>query len=108
MHLPAHEQHKLIVQSVKCVFLGYVIPEKGYVCYDPHACRIRVYRNVIFFENQYFFPSYVELPSASLPLLPSFYDSTTMVETFDLVLFMKDIVDMSLIPLPLCPLPILT
>ena len=26
VHLPAHERHKLIAHSVKCVFLGYVIP----------------------------------------------------------------------------------
>jgi hypothetical protein len=37
---------------------------------------------VIFFENQYFFPSHVELPFASLPFLPSFYDSTTIMERF--------------------------
>ncbi|RVW98450.1 Retrovirus-related Pol polyprotein from transposon RE1 [Vitis vinifera] len=50
---------------VKYAYLGYVIPHKGYVCYDPHARRIRVSRNVIFLENQYFFPSHVELPSTS-------------------------------------------
>jgi hypothetical protein len=108
MHLPAHEQHKLIAQFVNCVFLGYAIPQKGYVCYDPHACRIWVFRNAILFENQYFFPSHVELPFASLPFLPRFYDSTTMMERFSLVLCMKDVVDMSLIPLLLCPLSILT
>jgi len=37
---------------------------------------------VIFFENQYFFPSYVELSSASLPLLPSFFYSLTIMERF--------------------------
>jgi len=82
VHLPAHERHKLTAQSVKCIFLGYAIPQKGYVCYDPHVCRIRVSRNVIFFENQYFFPSHVELPSASLPFLPSFFDSPTIMEKF--------------------------
>ena len=73
VHLPPHERHKLTTQSVKCVFLGYAIPHKGYVCYDPHASRIRVSRNVIFFENQYFFPSHVQLSSASVSLLPIFF-----------------------------------
>ncbi|KAL6332044.1 hypothetical protein AAG906_020403 [Vitis piasezkii] len=82
VHLPTHEQHKLTAQSVKCVFLSYVIPHKGYVCYDPHAHRIQASRNVIFFENQYFFPSHVELPSTSVSLLPSFSESPTILEMF--------------------------
>ena len=82
VHLPTHERHKLTAQSVKCVFLGYAIPYKGYVCYDPHARRMRVSRNVIFFENQYFFPSHVDFPSASVSLLPSFFESPTIVEMF--------------------------
>ena len=82
VHLPPHERHKLTAQFVKCVFLGYVIPHKGYVCYDPHASRIRVTRNVIFFENQYFFPSHVQLSSTSVSLLPIFSESPTIVEQF--------------------------
>ena len=82
MHLPPHEQHKLTAQSVKCVFLGYGIPHKGYVCYNPHPSRIRVSRNMIFFENQYFCPSHVQLSSASVSLLPIFSESPTIVELF--------------------------
>ena len=82
VHLPSHERHKLTAQFGKCVFLGYAIPHKGYVCYDPHASHIRVSRNVIFFENQYFFPSHVQLSSASVSLLPIFSESPTIVERF--------------------------
>ena len=82
VHLPTHEQHKLTAQFVKCAFLGYAIPHKGYVCYDPHVSRIRVSWNVIFFENQYFFQSHIGLPSASISLLPSFSESLTIVERF--------------------------
>ena len=82
VHLPPHERHKLTAQSVKCVFLGYAIPHKGYVCYNPHASRIRVSRNVIFFENQYFFSSHVQLSSASVSLLPIFSESPPIVERF--------------------------
>ena len=82
VHLPTHERHKLTTQSIKCAFLGYAIPHKGHVCYDPHARCIRVSRNVILFENQYFFPSHVELPSTSVSLLPSFSESPTIVERF--------------------------
>jgi hypothetical protein len=64
------------------VFLGYVIHQEGYVCYDPHARRIQVSRNVIFFKNQYLTPSHVEQQSASLSLLPSFSDSTIIMERF--------------------------
>ena len=37
---------------------------------------------MIFFENQYFFPSHIELASASVSLLPSFSESPTIVERF--------------------------
>ena len=67
VHLLPHERHKLSVQSVRCAFLGYNMCQKGFVCYDPTLHCTRISRNVIFFENQHFFPV-----SSSTVVLPSF------------------------------------
>ena len=71
MHLPLTERNKLSTQSVCCAFLGYSATQKGYLCYDPNSNRVHVSRNVLFFENQSFFP----MPSSSKPsieILPFF------------------------------------
>ena len=64
VHLPSHERHKLYAQSVRCAFLGYNVCQKGFVFYDPTLHHTCISWNVIFFENQHFFPmSFV--PSSS-------------------------------------------
>lgn len=72
VHLPPHERNKLSAQSVKCAFLGYNVCQKGFVCYDPTLRRTRMSRNVIFFENQHFFPVSSVPSSSSTVVLPSF------------------------------------
>ena len=71
VHLPPHERHKLSAQSVRCAFLGYNVCQKGFICYDLTLHRTRISRNVIFFENQHFFPI-SSVPSSSTVVLPSF------------------------------------
>jgi hypothetical protein len=67
VYLPFHEHNKLSAQFVKCSFMGYSISHKGYICYDSCANKFRISRNVVFFENQYFFPTHVEsLPEISI------------------------------------------
>ena len=78
VHLPLTERTKLTAQSRRCAFLGYATNQKGFVCYDPIGRRIRVSRNVIFFENQNFFPIHIDCPPPSSPaLLPGFSDPPT-------------------------------
>ncbi|CAI9782712.1 unnamed protein product [Fraxinus pennsylvanica] len=94
LHLPAHERHKLTAQSIKCAFLDYTVSQQGYVCYDPHSQRIRISKNVVFFENQYFFTSHVEPPSTSLSVMPSFSDSPSVRAHLNRALCMHDILAM--------------
>ena len=49
VHLPFLERNKLTAQSAKCVFLGYAMNQKGFLCYDPSICRIHTSHNVVFF-----------------------------------------------------------
>lgn len=81
VHLPHVERHKLDVQTVQCAFLGYSNSHKGFVCYDADANRPRISYNVIFFENQYFFPSGPDSVSSS-SLLPSFDDKSSFTSRF--------------------------
>lgn len=52
--LPSHEHIKLEPRARLCCFLGYVIEHKGYRCWDPVSQKLRVSRNVIFWEHTMF------------------------------------------------------
>ncbi|KAK7245636.1 hypothetical protein RIF29_40484 [Crotalaria pallida] len=81
VHLPNHERHKLSAQSVKCAFMGYSVTHKGFICYDPCSKRLRVSRNVVFYENQFFFPTYVE-SSPAVAILSNFDDMPSNITRF--------------------------
>ena len=55
--LQPYEHNKLEPWSRLCCFLGYGETQKGYRCYDPVSHRLRVSRNVVFWEHR----SFVEL-----------------------------------------------
>jgi hypothetical protein len=45
----------LSAPSLKCVFLGYHRPQKGYHCYSPTLKRYLISADVTFFESVLFF-----------------------------------------------------
>ncbi|RVW94529.1 Retrovirus-related Pol polyprotein from transposon TNT 1-94 [Vitis vinifera] len=52
--LQPYEHNKLEPRSRLCCFLGYGETQKGYRCYDPVSHRLRVSRNVVFWEHRLF------------------------------------------------------
>lgn len=72
VHLLSHERKKLTPQSIRCAFLGYSTTQKGYVCYDPNIRRIKISRNVVFFEKQSFFTQDTAVSPPVFSVLPNF------------------------------------
>ena len=77
VHLPPHERHKLTAQSVKCAFMGYSTTHKGFLCYDAIANHLHISRNVIFFENEHYFPYHGS--SSEGVVLPKYTHARTVV-----------------------------
>ena len=78
MHLSPPYRNKLSAQSTRCAFLGYSVNQKGYVCFDPQTRKSHVSRNVVFLENQYFFPMSSTTPNSHV-LLPFFTEFDTSI-----------------------------
>lgn len=54
-------------------FFGLAISSKGYFYYDPHILGINISRNVIFFQHQYFFQTYLDSSTVkNMSFLPAF------------------------------------
>ncbi|WKA03342.1 hypothetical protein VitviT2T_021457 [Vitis vinifera] len=97
--LQPHEHNKLEPQSRLCCFLGYGETQKGYRCYDPVSHRLRVSRNVVFWEHRLFVElSHFRSSLTNSSVLEIFPDESIVpsTNTFDPHLdFSPDIFDVS-------------
>ena len=50
--------------------MSYSTSYKGFIYYDPSSNKFCVSRNVIFFEDLYFFPTHIEIFLRPAPLEP--------------------------------------
>ena len=73
--LQDHERNKLQSRSRLCCFLGYVIGQKCYRCYDPISKRLRVSRHVVFWGHKMFYqlPHVPVSPISSIDHLPDLF-----------------------------------
>ncbi|RVW75220.1 Retrovirus-related Pol polyprotein from transposon TNT 1-94 [Vitis vinifera] len=97
--LQPHEHYKLEPRSRLCCFLGYGETQKGYRCYDPVSHRLRVSRNVVFWEHRLFVElSHFRSSLTNSSVLEIFPDESLVpsTNTFDPPLdFSPDILDAS-------------
>ncbi|KAJ9564443.1 hypothetical protein OSB04_000409 [Centaurea solstitialis] len=80
VQLQPHEHTKLQPRSRLCLFLGYGIEHKGYRCWDPISNRLRISRNVTFWEHVPFYTmpnSHFETPTS---IVPFFTDSSISLD----------------------------
>ncbi|MCO5592346.1 hypothetical protein L7F22_046347 [Adiantum nelumboides] len=51
VHISDELHTKLDPKAEKCIFVGYSIEQKGYRCYNPSFCELRLSRDVVFDET---------------------------------------------------------
>nr|KYP75714.1 Retrovirus-related Pol polyprotein from transposon TNT 1-94 [Cajanus cajan] len=80
--LKAHRQ-KLDPQAHPCVFLGFKPHTKGYLVFDLHTHTFTVSCNILFYENQFPYPSLnIDITTFFSPFpLPFSYDNTYIEPT---------------------------
>ncbi|MCO5567720.1 hypothetical protein L7F22_021414 [Adiantum nelumboides] len=50
VHILDELHTKLDPKAKKCIFVDYLVEQKGYKCYNPSTCELRVSRDVVFDE----------------------------------------------------------
>ncbi|KAJ9547397.1 hypothetical protein OSB04_019940 [Centaurea solstitialis] len=85
VQLQPHEHTKLQPRSRLCLFLGYGIEHKGYRCWDPISKRLRISRNVTFWEHVPFYTMPNSNSETPTSIVPFFTDSSVSLDLPSLV-----------------------
>ncbi|KAL6293121.1 hypothetical protein ACE6H2_001263 [Prunus campanulata] len=81
--LHPYNQFKVQPRSKQCVFLGYALDYKGYLCLQPHNDRIYISRHVIFDEDSFpFRTTSFNPPTTDLSSYRSVLSSRPIVSQF--------------------------
>ncbi|KAJ9549008.1 hypothetical protein OSB04_021551, partial [Centaurea solstitialis] len=80
VQLQPHEHTKLQPRSRLCLFLGYGIEHKGYHCWDPISKRLRISRNVTFWEHDPFYTMPNSHFETHTSIFPFFTDSSISLD----------------------------
>lgn len=81
VHVPTYERYMLGAQLLCCAFMSHSIAQKDFVCYDGIAKCFHTFRNVVFFEYQYYFQQNIVKSSELTPLV-SFEDGSRSIKRF--------------------------
>ena len=75
-YLRPYNKHKLQPRFVECVFLGYPLLSKGYLCLDPTTNKIYINCYVLFNESVFPFSDRSDLIASNVPFSSPISDST--------------------------------
>ena len=51
VHVSKEKQRKLDVKAEKCILVGYLDKQNGYMCFNPWTKQVQVSRDVVFDET---------------------------------------------------------